>query len=143
MTHSSFRRRQQTITQQRKQTFSNSLGCFRNYFLVGFCKEFMWKMTYMHFISLYIFYCHKLQQWGWVTSSRNICYDPPPTYTDQSKHVNMATNIYSTIQNHKEQIGERSGSVVECLTRDRRAAGSSLTGVTALWSFEQDTFILA
>ena len=28
---------------------------------------------------------------------------------------------------------ERSGSVVECLTRDLRAAGSSLTGVTALW----------
>ena len=27
---------------------------------------------------------------------------------------------------------ERSGSVVECLTRDRRAAGLSLTGVTAL-----------
>ena len=27
---------------------------------------------------------------------------------------------------------EGSGSVVECLTRDRRAAGSSLTGVTAL-----------
>ena len=26
--------------------------------------------------------------------------------------------------------GERSGSVVECLTRDRGAAGSSLTGVT-------------
>ena len=27
---------------------------------------------------------------------------------------------------------ERSGFVVECLTRDRRAAGSSVTGVTAL-----------
>ena len=27
-------------------------------------------------------------------------------------------------------LSERSGSVVECLTRDRRAAGSSLTGVT-------------
>ena len=27
---------------------------------------------------------------------------------------------------------ERSGSVVECLTRDRRAAGSSFTGVTAM-----------
>ena len=27
---------------------------------------------------------------------------------------------------------ERSGSMVECLTRDQRAAGSSLTGVTAL-----------
>ena len=30
------------------------------------------------------------------------------------------------------KLRERSGSVVECLTRDRRAAGSSLTGVTAL-----------
>ena len=29
---------------------------------------------------------------------------------------------------------ERSGSVVECLTRDQEAAGLSLTGVTALWS---------
>ena len=28
---------------------------------------------------------------------------------------------------------ERSGSMVECLTRDRGAAGSSLTGVTVLW----------
>ena len=33
---------------------------------------------------------------------------------------------------------ERSGSVVECLTGDRRVEGSSLTSVTA----EQDTFIL-
>ena len=32
---------------------------------------------------------------------------------------------------------ERSGSVVECLTRDRKAAGSSLTGVTALWSLSK------
>ena len=29
-------------------------------------------------------------------------------------------------------VRERSGSVVECLTRDRRAAGSSLTGVTVV-----------
>ena len=34
-------------------------------------------------------------------------------------------------------VWERSGSVVECLTRDRRAAGSSLTGLTALWSFRK------
>ena len=27
--------------------------------------------------------------------------------------------------------------VVECLTRDRRAAGSSLTGVTVLWSLSK------
>ena len=32
------------------------------------------------------------------------------------------------------QIRERSGSVVECLTRDRGVAGSSRTGLTALWS---------
>ena len=29
-------------------------------------------------------------------------------------------------------LWERSGSLVECLTRDRGASGSSLTGVTAL-----------
>ena len=34
-------------------------------------------------------------------------------------------------------IRERSGSVVECLTRDRRAGGSSLTGITALWSLSK------
>ena len=32
---------------------------------------------------------------------------------------------------------ERSDSVVECLTRDREAAGSSLIGVTALWSLSK------
>ena len=32
---------------------------------------------------------------------------------------------------------ERSCSVVECLTRDREATGSSLTGVTALWSLSK------
>ena len=34
---------------------------------------------------------------------------------------------------HQNKKGrERSSSVVECLTQDRRAVGSSLTGVTAL-----------
>ena len=32
---------------------------------------------------------------------------------------------------------ERSGSVVECLTRDRGVAGLSLTGITALWSLSK------
>ena len=32
---------------------------------------------------------------------------------------------------------ERSGSVVELLTRDREAAGSSLIGITALWSLSK------
>ena len=37
----------------------------------------------------------------------------------------------------KFTMRECSGSVVECLAQDRRAAGSSLTGVTALWSFSK------
>ena len=32
----------------------------------------------------------------------------------------------------KSEVLERSGSVVECLTRDRSAGGSSFTGFTAL-----------
>ena len=35
------------------------------------------------------------------------------------------------------EVREHSGSVVECLTRDQRAVGSSLTGVTALWSLSK------
>ena len=35
------------------------------------------------------------------------------------------------------EYGERSGSVVECLTRDREATGSNLTGVTVLWSLSK------
>ena len=36
--------------------------------------------------------------------------------------------IYQIIPSGTLSERERSGSVVECLTRDRRAAGSSLTG---------------
>ena len=38
---------------------------------------------------------------------------------------------------HYGTARERSDSVVQCLTRDRGAAGSSLTGVTALWSLSK------
>ena len=34
-------------------------------------------------------------------------------------------------------LRELSGSVVECLTRDSKTAGSSLTGVAALWSLSK------
>ena len=37
----------------------------------------------------------------------------------------------------KDSTRECSGSVVECLTRDRGAAGSRLTGITALWSLSK------
>ena len=43
---------------------------------------------------------------------------------------------YNAIEN-ANVTRERSGSVLECLTRDRRAAGSSLTGVTASWSLSK------
>ena len=71
VTHSSLRRRPQTITQQRKQTFSNSLGCSRNCFLV-FCKEFMWKMIYMHFTDRIIRY----SLYKWHGKENNLARDP-------------------------------------------------------------------
>ena len=37
----------------------------------------------------------------------------------------------------KQKIREPSGSVVDCLTPDRWATGSNLTGVTALWSLSK------
>ena len=36
-----------------------------------------------------------------------------------------------------DNVWERSGSVVECLTRNGGALGSSLTSVTALWSLSK------
>ena len=47
------------------------------------------------------------------------------------------TYIFGAQKNRLIESGERSGSVVECLTRDQRAGGSSLTGVTGLWSLSK------
>ena len=51
----------------------------------------------------------------------------------------MQTSYQPFIRKHSYWVlfmagGMRSGSVVECLTRDREAAGLSLTGVTVLCS---------
>ena len=66
--------------------------------------------------------------------------------------VARSTQIISNVQysvlvenllvspNIQTYFRERSGSVVECLTRDREAAGSSLTGITALWSLSKTHF---
>ena len=51
-----------------------------------------------------------------------------PCYYDTTRN----TLFINSCQIH--DIRERSGSVVECLTRDQRAVGSSLTGITALCS---------
>ena len=55
-------------------------------------------------------------------------------------HISFYTFLYSGVFCRHKGIDllvntperEPSGSLVECLTRDRRVAGSSLTGVTAL-----------
>ena len=57
--------------------------------------------------------------------------------SDSSIEISFITSRpgHQHLYNHTPR--ERSGSVVECLTRDRRAAGLSLTGVTALWSLSK------
>ena len=45
------------------------------------------------------------------------------------------------VYQHKEATRKRSGSVVECLTRDRGAAGSSLIGVVSLSKTHKSYFI--
>ena len=51
VTHSSLRRRPQTITQQRKHTFRTvwAVLAIVFFFFLVFCKEFMWKMTNMQY----------------------------------------------------------------------------------------------
>ena len=45
--------------------------------------------------------------------------------------------FYSEISTKMNFFDIGSASVVECLTRERGAAGSSLTGVTVLWSLSK------
>ena len=58
-------------------------------------------------------------------------------FNTTSRYLDDILNIYNVyFDNMVSQIYpselQLNGSVVECLTRDRRAAGSSLTGVTVL-----------
>ena len=56
--------------------------------------------------------------------------------SDEVAHVSYVLSTILSIS----VLGERSGSVEECLTQDQGAAGSSLTCIVVL---EQDTLILA
>ena len=49
-------------------------------------------------------------------------------------------NDVETFNSTSILIGESSGSVVECLTQDRGATGSSLTGITVLWSLSKTIY---
>ena len=55
-----------------------------------------------------------------------------PDQTAPVGAVCSGSTLFAVLGPHCLLNRVRSGSVVECLTRDRRAAGSSLTGVTAL-----------
>ena len=55
------------------------------------------------------------------------------THAHAHAHARARTRTRTRTRTHTHTVG----SVVECLTRDRRAAGSSLTGVTALWSLSK------
>ena len=59
-----------------------------------------------------------------------------------SGHEDCVSSVTSSLIGHvlkqlSDQAREHSGSVVECLSRDQGAAGSSLTRVTALWSLSK------
>ena len=58
---------------------------------------------------------------------------------NQTKQTNLPLLIPTLSSSCQSQLllRERSGSVVECLTRDRGAGGSSLNGVTALLSLSK------
>ena len=62
-----------------------------------------------------------------IQKARSNAIQQPRSNAIQRSHSNAIQQLH----------GERSGSMEECLTRDQRAAGSSLTGVTALWSLSK------
>ena len=58
-------------------------------------------------------------------------WSPSDVYTLFSMCIMSTKSMYAIHNN--QYYRKRSDSVVECLTRDRGAAGSSLSGVTELW----------
>ena len=55
-----------------------------------------------------------------------------PNQLGSSKVSRSGSTLFIHLHDETILYRERSGSVVECLTQDRGAAGSSFTGVTAL-----------
>ena len=75
--------------------------------------------------TLYLHFCGRALESLLIRSL--VLVQPRETLLDMTKIVDMDVN-----NKNKHNKWERSGSVVECLTRDREDAGSSLTVVTAL-----------
>ena len=74
-------------------------------------------------------FLHQILKWG-----KFLVFLPHKNCLNKLTKVTL---VHKTFVKSGRLKRERSGSVVECLTRDRRAAGSSLTGVTALWSLSK------
>ena len=66
-------------------------------------------------------------------SNRDTSIDPP-NICFVGKQENLSAGLFHLFNSATREC---SGSVVEGLTRDRGAAGSSLIGVTALWSLSK------
>ena len=74
--------------------------------------------------------------------------DPQGMQTVANNNINAILHSFITLEDLFELTGKRmpyndcfeiikGSAVAQCLTRDRGAAGSSLTGVTALWSLSK------
>ena len=73
----------------------------------------------------------------------------PDTHRESYMSAQVLLNLYNELGIEDKMLGlssilslfrnelKGSGSVAECLTRDRGAAGSSLIGVTVLWSLNK------
>ena len=81
------------------------------------------------YIRLKVFFLHFFINIGFFD------WDVPPITVEPAS--SLLDMVCGTVCICTQSKREHSGSVVECLTRDRRAAGLSLTGVTALWSLSK------
>ena len=102
------------------------LGAFCNTFnlhwaIIGLGNQFS---VFLRVAVLHRFYC--------ISSDEQALAKQATNGVNGGERVNTVNVSYM----NSSEIGERSGSV-ECLTRDLRAGGSSLTGVTVLWSLSK------
>ena len=71
----------------------------------------------------------------WWISAMNcfyLCKQCRPLWNATLCGISSGSSLFAKVLFAAKGLREHSGSVVECLTQDRGAAGSSLTGVTAL-----------
>ena len=75
--------------------------------------------------------------WKKLTMRKSYQFWPPPPLGIPKCIHGVWENNHSGLTRIQIVFEFFNGSTVECLTQDRRARGSSLTGVTALWSLSK------